>query len=149
MKRSIVSYLCIAFCSCAPHSNGNVTAHARLIKLSNDTIELLIRNEGKEPVCVSAADLSPYYGKIRIFGKSGEIFRTNIVNRELQTYKSVDVADGLLVSQEGREKKVLIPLSEFPVRDGIFVSGSLEFSYATCSSLFDGSNAAKSMRVTF
>ncbi len=152
MRSVAVFCLCIFLCSCASHHDegGDVTAHANLIKLSSDSIQLSIKSVGKGPACISAADLSPSYGRIRIFGKGGkEIFRSNSANRELQTFKGMDVADGVLVSSTSKNKKILIPLSAFPIENEESVRGYLEFSYSSCLSLFGNRSSVRSKRVSF
>jgi len=150
MRRSTVFGLFALLCSCAFHGDDDVVAHASLIKLSSNSVELEVKTTGNEPICISAADLSPYYGNLKIFGKNGkEIFRSNSVNRELQTYKEMDIADGVLIVVQNKNKKILISLSEFDSNNENIVRGYLEFSYSSCSSLFDDSRPVRSMRVSF
>jgi|APMI01.1.fsa_nt_gi hypothetical protein len=150
MKHAFVIISCSLLCACSGHGVEKFEVHAKLIELSGSSVKLVL-NAAHDPICVSAADLSPHYGRIRIFDNKGrEIQRSNSTNREMQSYKGMDIADGVLVGSAGRAKTILISLSEFEADGKRPVRGYVELSYSPCSLLFgSGNSPVRSMRVDF
>lgn len=150
MIRNFAFLFCVLLCSCSRNGVEKLEAHAKIMELSGSSVKLVLSAADK-PACISAADLSPYYGRIRVFGKYGkEIQKSIATNRELQIYNGMDVADGVIVVSAGKPKTILISLSEFEAGGDKPVRGNVEFSYSSCYLLFDREGrSVRSMRVNF